>query len=57
MNEQNLTFSKPKNLSLPSVLFGPTSFASSFSSGVGWGAFGSFFAGVLPAEAPTGFYM
>lgn len=34
---------------------GPAS-RSSFSSGVGCGALGSFFAGVLPAEAPVGFY-
>lgn len=53
----SLTFSKPKNLSLPSVLFGPTSFASSFSRGVGCGALGSFFAGVLFAEAPAVFCM
>lgn len=41
-----LTFSKPKNLSLPSGLTGPATSARCFSSGVGWGAFGSFFAGV-----------
>lgn len=38
------TFSKPKNLSLPSGRTGPAS-CSSFSRGVNCGAFGSFFAG------------
>ena len=50
----NLTFSKPKNLSLPSVLMGPAS-ARSLSRGVSWGAFGSFLVGVLPAEVSAGF--
>jgi len=50
----NLTFSKPKNLSLPSILMGPAS-ARSLSRGVSWGAFGSFLVGVLPAEVSAGF--
>jgi hypothetical protein len=47
-----LTFSKPKYLSLPSDRTGfCTSGASSFSSAVGTGALGSFFTGCGAAEA------
>lgn len=41
--DMQLTFSKPKNLSLPSSRNGPASW-SSFSKGVGGGAPRSFFA-------------
>ncbi len=44
-----LTFSIPKNLSLPSSRMGPA-FRSIFSSGVCCGAFGSFLFGELAAE-------
>ena len=39
------TFSKPKNLSLPSVRTGPVTSFKCFSNGVGCGALRSFFAG------------
>jgi hypothetical protein len=48
-----LTFSKPKNLSLPSPRSGPA-WTSIFSSGVGSGALGSFFAGVEPVAGLDG---
>lgn len=48
-----LTFSKPKNLSLPSPRNGGA-LASSFSSGVGSGALGSFLTGVVPAAGLEG---
>jgi hypothetical protein len=50
-----LTFSKPKNLSLPSLRRGPA-LTRSFSSGVGSGALGSFLAGVVPAAGLVGAY-
>lgn len=43
-----LTFSIPKNLSLPSFRIGPA-FSSMRSRGVGCGALGSFFGGALAA--------
>lgn len=46
-------FSKPKNLSLPSLRRGPA-LASSFSSGVGSRALGSFLTGAEPAAGPVG---
>jgi hypothetical protein len=48
-----LTFSKPKNLSLPSPRRGPA-LSSSFSSGVASGALGSFFVGMLPVAGLNG---
>lgn len=50
-----LTFSKPKNLSLPSPRKGPA-LTRSFSSGVGSGALGSFLTGVVPAAGLDGAY-
>jgi hypothetical protein len=48
-----LTFSKPKNLSLPSPRRGPA-LRSSFSSGVASGALGSFLTGMLPVAGLNG---
>jgi hypothetical protein len=48
-----LTFSKPKNLSLPSARRGPA-FTSSFSRGVGSGALASFLTGMLPVAGLNG---
>lgn len=48
-----LTFSKPKNLSLPSPRRGPA-LTSSFSSGVGSGALGSFLMGAVPVAGLVG---
>jgi hypothetical protein len=48
-----LTFSKPKNLSLPSPRRGPA-LRSSFSSGVTSGALGSFLTGMLPVAGLKG---
>lgn len=50
-----LTFSKPKNLSLPSPRRGPA-LSSSFSSGVTSGALGSFLTGMLPVAGLKGGY-
>jgi hypothetical protein len=50
-----LTFSKPKNLSLPSLRRGPA-LTRSFSSGVGSSALGSFLTGVVPAAGLVGAY-
>jgi hypothetical protein len=52
-DEAALTFSKPKNLSLPSPRRGPA-FTSSFSSGVGSGALGSFLTDAVPAAGLVG---
>ena len=49
-----LTFSNPKNLSLPSARMGLVSAASSFSSGVGCGALGSFFVGATAVDGLAG---
>lgn len=49
-----LTFSNPKNLSLPLARMGLVSAASSFSSGVGCGALGSFFAGATAVDGLAG---
>jgi hypothetical protein len=48
-----LTFSNPKNLSLPSLRSGPA-LRSSFSSGVTSGALGSFLTGMLPGAGLNG---
>jgi hypothetical protein len=48
-----LTFSKPKNLSLPSPRRGPA-LSSSFSSGVASGALGSLLTGMLPVAGLNG---